>query len=443
MHWRKIALWSWYGLSGIATVLTVLFALPTAVATYECNFSGRSCQHSLYGPSEDAVEANLKHFVELAASDDARLTVSSTDVPNEARRVDLAVVNAGDQATIFSKTIPTPETGKDEFSVVLTDDRKAALVLVGGGSQPTLHIFALRADNRLVQREYQFFCSLSDGRDADIKLTNPYVDHASNMVSFDFNSNCSNKKEIQPNFHLFFGNAYQPSGRVTLVFDAQFFLVGAYPNVEWQKPPTESEIRKAKEESDLIASQIVLADAALEKCADRIVKQVMAAKERNFFYLCEVPETLAGKPTYWKLRNDRKIIAGSTPEKISVKDEGCDGDRYVVRRQPGSTFFASCEFRIADTEYRNITFVDPAHHINSVSISCTCMHLEIASVVVAANRLEFDVAASSPNFKFDEKTIVLGGDAHKSEYADASYRGRITAGFFEGGWLQAVTFVPP
>ena len=440
MRLTTIAKWSFSAIALVSGVVTILYALPVAKATYECNFHGRMCQYSLYGPSDKATKENIRIFEQFAVSKDARFTTNTLDLPNKAQRTDLFVLDGERQLSILSVQ------SEDIVSIAMTDDRRTALVVTGPTWHPKLRLFTFLANGLLADRQYEMSChpKFEPEREvkSEVRFTNLRFETEKNVVSFDFDSNCETKT-LEKNSNLYFGSPWKTSGRVWLKFDQDFFLQGAYPTVTWNEPPTNKELELEQARLDLITKQSELAEAVLKRCVNQHAQNVMVQNETNFFYVCEVPETLADQPTYWKIKNERAIVSGRDASNISTQRVGCDAENYTLRSTPNSPLLIICAFGRSEYQVAWLTFVDSDFHINNVKVACSCWQMQLRKLEVEPNAISFDVASSSPNFEFDGKPIVLGGPPHKRVVDNLAYRGRVTVAFFEGGWMRDVSFAPP
>ncbi len=419
---------------------TMFFALPIAYSTYQCSFNGTLCQYSMIRPSQDATISNVQRFSEIVLSDAAEFQFEEfARAENES--VELSVFDGEDQYAIFSETSDNV-TGK-----AISDDRRIAIVLIGQNHDPQFHIFWLGVSEKFITRQYRLKC-WSENQDNFISIANPDYAGLERILSFDIISSCRRPDtKFFPDHVFYFGSSFDINGRVYLQFDENMNLVGVYPNGTWDQVPSGEEISERERWFDLIQEQGVLSASIRSACVDTVRESVLENPGRRLIRLCETPDQLAGEPTYWKTSRRSTIVAGSSLETFSIRETDCDADDFERIYVQDERFFETCKFRISFSGQVSssviFTLVDDKNDIIELAVNCKCSELILDNVDVGEGLISFDVASSVPQLEFDGNEVILGGRDSDYKFAPATYRGRVTATFFPGGWLDEVRFTYP
>lgn len=403
--WGKIA-------GGVATALTLLFAIPTGWATANCYFNGKNCSYAVIGPDPEGVlrrnGLDIANRLAAGAIDNERasFTFSVQRSLLQDRRVDVSVAFAGQAPVVIDSLRLRGSAELQALPLPQSAELLLAYVSDGWFREPEAHFFLYAVQDQVVLREHVVSCRRGDyAPSSRLTIRNVALAHDPTTVRFDVNATCTVLLVNDSETIYLPRRRYDPTGgsigdTVSLVLDSELRIANAQSerSTEANEEDRQTDERQA---------------AALSACSANLREEhANDGPYPRFIGVCTSQryDAYGNLGLYGSAHFQRAVSRGAT-ESDSVSCWGNYLDTLVD--QDGQFALAWCRKVTVGQVTRetkltlNIRTIDG--RTSEIEITCNCLSLDIAAprYVKEQGQLSFELRGNTGVVRVDGRDYQL------------------------------------
>jgi len=429
MPWGRFA-------GGIATAITLLFALPTGWATANCYFNGKSCPYAVIGPDPEGVlrrnGLDIANRIAAGAIDNNRAAFTFAVQRSflQDRRVDISVAFPNQEAIVIDSVRLRGDAELQALPLPQNAELLLAYVSDGWFREPEAHFLLYAVQDQVVLREHTVSCrrGVSDPTNR-LNVRNIALAHDPTTIRFDLQATCDallvNNDEIIYNPR----NRYEDTS--SLVGDTISLVLNNELRIERAQSIRSDEVSEDDRETRelRIASISRCRDSLREShasqgpypryigvCKSTYYDEYANLDPYSIAYFERV--TSAGETT-----SDEVICIGSSFQAIVIQDGG-SGLTWCRQIRSARGFRESgLTLHLITADGRNV----------EIEIVCSCLTLDIAAprYTVETRQLSFELRGNSGRVRVDGRNYDL-----RQQQFDAS---DVAPGFNHGRYAITLT----
>lgn len=392
--------------AGLATLLTLLFAVPTAFATGSCLLTGAFCAYSLIGPDEQSVlQRNARTLRQtILRSEAVVLSFERRGGLLQGNRVDV-VAQSADQALVVDSR--RAGSGRNVETWESADGQRILLTYVTDpglfSSEAVAHLVLYELNSGVVEREHLISCPYSYSGQA-ISIRNPTW--RENVVLLDVESSCST---------LSVNRSRDVS--ILPLFERQQGIQGDTLKITLDDDlrPISLEAIRTDERDDQEAQYSAARADAQVACAEDAAQSAGRVRHARFVAVCTNERYTGDRFSY--SNEFIKVNANSPVERFRTSCYGHDSNArfyesygtqtcHTVERQYFSTI------QNANLHQVEITLVRLDGTTVAFALQCTCRSLAAEGITYdeSTRTVAFDLRANSNTVRVDGRDFDLGSE---------------------------------